>query len=217
MNWETIWDTVSTYCVEYAWKIIACVAVLIVGNLLIKLVTKKFLTSKAAGRLDPGAKAYGRMIARVALKVILAVIIVSILGIPVASVVTVLAAAGAAIALALQGSLSNVASGVILMATRPFRLGDWIEVGGHPMGEIVDFGLFYTTIRTVKQANVVIPNSALTSETIVNLTAYPNRRTDFTVSAAYGSDTAKVKRVILETLAADERILKSPPPFAEMS
>ena len=217
MNWETVWETVSEYCVKYAWKIVACIAVLIVGSLLIKLVTKKFLTGSAGGKLDPSAKAYGRMIARISLKIILAVIIVSILGIPVASVVTVIAAVGAAVALALQGSLSNVASGVILMASRPFRLGDWIEVGDDRlMGEVVDYGLFYTTIRTIEESNVVIPNSTLTSSVIVNLTAYGMRRTTFTVSAAYGSDTAKVKRVILEALASDERILTKPEPLAEM-
>ena len=216
MNWETIWTTLTTYCIEYAWKIIACIVVLIVGNLLIRLVTKKFLMSKAASRLDPGARSYGRMIARVCLKVLLVVIIVAILGIPVASFVTVIAAAGAAIALAIQGSLSNVASGIILMTTHPFRIGDWIESGGKS-GKVIEYGLFYTTIQTIEESNVVIPNSALTSSTIINYTPLETRRTNFTVSAAYGSDAEKVKKVILGAIASDTRILTDPAPFAEMS
>ena len=142
--------------------------------------------------------------------------VVGILGIPMASVITVLGAAGAAIALALQGTLGNLASGIMIVVLRPFRVGDFIEYSGN-LGTVLEIGLFATTVVTIDNRHVIIPNSALTSSTIINYSSEENRRVDMVISAAHGTDIEKVKEVILNYARHEKLILKDPAPFVRMT
>ena len=216
MDLEVLWSKLSEISVEYALKIISCLVVLIVGKLLIRLLMKYFLNGKVGKRMDLGFRNYTRTFVKVALEIVLVVIMVAILGVPVASIVTVIAAAGAAIALAIQGSLANVASGFILILTRPFKLDNWIAVG-EKTGKVTDQGLFYTTIRTIENLDVVIPNSELTSSTIINYSNQDIRRSNFTISAAYGTDASIVRQVVLDYLTSHQLVLNDPAPFCAMS
>lgn len=213
---RTVWDTFSEICIEYALRILGVIVILIVGKMLIRALMKHFLKGKVAEKLDPSVRNYIRTSIKFVLNVLIVVICVAVLGVPVASIIAVFATVGAAIVLAMQGSLSNVASGIVLLITRPFRLNDWITAGERT-GEVVELGLFYTTIRTIENLDIIIPNSELTTAVIINLSREDRRRANFTLKVAYGSDTEKVRRVVLDYIASCPLILKDPEPFCAMN
>ena len=215
-NWSDVWKSVSDKLVSIAGRLLACVLILIIGHLIIKVITKKILNSKKMDKLDPGVRGFLRTFIKVLLNVILIVSVVGVLGIPMASVIAVLGAAGAAIALALQGTLGNLASGIMLVVLRPFRVGDFIEVGGN-LGTVLEIGLFATTILTIDNRHVIVPNSTMTTSTLINYSSEELRRVDMVVHTAYGTDMEKAKQVILDYAKEDKYILDDPAPFVRMT
>lgn len=134
------------------------------------------------------------------------------LGVQTASIVAMLGAAGLAIGLALQGSLSNLASGLILVVQRTFKADDYIECG--PVsGSVCEIGLFNTTLRTPDNRLVTIPNSRLTGDNIVNYSVFPTRRLDVTISVDYATDLGFARKVIADVLADEPRVLDDPVPM----
>lgn len=216
MDWKNIWETVSAACVSLAGKLLLCLVVLLIGRLLVSLIQKRFLNTKKSEKLDPTFRSYMRSTARVTVKVLVLVAIVGILGVPIASIIAVISAAGAAIALALQGALSNLAGGLMLILFRPFRIGNFIESEGF-QGTVTDIGIFYTTLRTFDNKQVLLPNGKLISASLVNYSAEKTRRVDVVCSVAYGSDTEAVKEAILSYAAAHPQILQTPPPVVRMT
>ena len=212
---NAIWLSLSEKAISIAIRLLSCVIVLIIGYLIIKFVKKRLNKSKALAKLDASAASFIRAAVRVLLAIVLGVTVVAILGVPMASVIAVLGSAGAAIALAIQGTLGNLASGIMIVVLRPFRAGDFIEVGGN-LGTVLEVGLFSTRVRTPDNRHVVIPNSTLTSSTIINYSSEETRRVDMVASAAYGTDIEKVKAVILAYAESDGQILKDPAPTVRM-
>lgn len=215
-DWSVVWTTVTEKFISIAGRLLICAVILVAGHFIIKFVTKKLLNSKKMEKLDPGVRGFLRTFIKVLLNAILIISVIGVLGIPMASVVAVLGAAGAAIALALQGTLGNLASGIMIVILRPFRIGDFIEVGGN-LGTVLEIGLFATTIVTIDNRHVIVPNSTITTSTIINYSSEEKRRVDMTVSAAYGSDVEKVKSVILDYAKRDSLILDDPAPFVRMT
>ena len=215
-DWGVIWTNISDKFISIAGRLLICAAVLIAGHFIIKFVTKKLINSKRMEKLEPGVRGFLRTFIKVLLHTVLIVTAVGILGIPMASVVAVLGAAGAAVALALQGTLGNLASGIMIVILRPFRTGDFIEAGGN-LGTVLEIGLFATTVVTIDNRHVIIPNGTLTTSTIINYSSEENRRVDMIISAAYGSDIEKVKAVILDYAKRDSLILNDPAPFVRMT
>ena len=138
------------------------------------------------------------------------------LGIQTTSLVAIIGAAGLAIGLSLQGSLSNFASGVMIIAFRPFRVDDFIDAGG-VMGVVEEIQIFSTRLRTGDNKTVYVPNSSITSGTITNFNAKPTRRVDMVFGISYDSDIKQAKALLLEILEKDERILKDPAPVIAVS
>jgi len=132
-------------------------------------------------------------------------------GVQTASLVALLGAAGLAIGLALQGTLSNVASGVMLLVLRPFEVGDYIEVGGQG-GTVLEITLFTTQLSTPNNIFVSLPNSSVFNAAIVNYNRHETRRIDLTIGIGYGDDIDKALAVALEVISADERVLADPAP-----
>ena len=133
------------------------------------------------------------------------------LGVQTASFIAVLGAAGLAVGLALQGSLANFAAGVLLIIFKPFRVGDFIE-GGGISGVVEEVGIFTTEMRSPDNKKIIVPNNKMTSDSIVNYSAKDTRRVDIVAGVSYGDDLDKVKRVLQEIVAADERVLPEPAP-----
>ena len=118
-------------------------------------------------------------------------------------------AAGLAVGLALKGSLSNFASGVLLIIFKPFKSGDFIKAGGEA-GIVVEVGILTTELKTPDNVKIILPNSAVMGGSITNVSAHPTRRVDMTVGVGYGDDLNKAKQIMEDLLAADERVLKDP-------
>ena len=158
-------------------------------------------------KADRSVRSFAISFSSIALKAVVLITIAAYLGVPMSSMVALIASAGVAIGLALQGGLSNIASGMMIIIFRPFSLGDYIENAGQS-GTVDSIGIFHTTLATPDNKKIVIPNSILTSETLINYTAEDTRRVDLEYTAAYDSDIDRVKAIILETARAIPEAMK---------
>ena len=195
----------------YGLKAIAAVVILLVGLWLAKRLRNLFHTALEKRGVDATLIGFLSSIAYGALVVIVVIAAVGQLGVQTTSFVAVIGAAGLAVGLALQGSLSNFASGVLLILFKPFKAGDFIKAGGEA-GTVVQVGILTTELRTPDNVQVIMPNSAVMGSAITNVSAHETRRVDMTVGVGYGDDLGEAKRVIEELLAADDRVLADPAP-----
>lgn len=213
---ETVWNTILVSAPGIAWKIVTCLLVLIIGNAVIKFLCKRIENSKADQKLSDDARGYVNALIRGSLYVIMVIIIVSIIGIPMASVIAVLASAGAAIALALQGTLANFAAGIMLLVFKPIHVGNYVEAAG-TAGTVSDIGLFSTTLTTPDNKVVFVPNGQIVGGVITNYSLKDTRRVDVTFGVAYGTDAEAVKETVMAIANAHEKVLKDPAPFLRMT
>lgn len=197
-------------------KLIASAIVFIVGRFLIKLLIKALRNGKIGQKMEPTASHFLLNFISIALYVILAVTIIGIMGVPMASVVAAIASAGVAIGLALQGSLSNLAGGIMILLFHPFRVDHFIEAAGFS-GTVKDVDIFYTVLHTPDNKVVTIPNGTIMSSSIINYSLNDTRRVDLVFSVAYGTDADKVKAILLEEAGKHELALKDPEPFCRLT
>lgn len=216
INWSQIGTDFVNFCVNIAWKMLLALLVLIVGNLIIRFVLKRFGKSQAAQKMDPTALSFIRSFLRIGMYAVLAIAIVGILGVEMASIITVLATCGAALALALQGSLSNLAGGLMLLIFRPFRTGDYIEASGED-GTVIELGIFYTVLLTPNNQQVTIPNGTLISTVITNYSKEKTRRVVIDMNVAYGTDVEATKELIMGVAKAHSKVLSDPAPFIRLT
>ena len=199
-----------------AGKLVGAIIALIVGKIIIKAVMKSVKKSKLMKNSEPTVARFASNFIKIALNVLLVIIVIGILGVPMASVITVVASAGVAVGLALQGSLSNLAGGIMILIFRPFKIDNFVDIAGSA-GTVADIGIFYTVLKTPDNKEITIPNGTVMASTITNYSVHETRRLDFTLSVAYGTDVEKVKAVLLDEAAKNEMVLKDPAPFARLS
>ena len=189
---------------------------LAIGWGIVSSISKKFKKGKYGKKMDPTVRNFVANFCNIGLKIILVVVVIVMMGVPEASIAAVLASAGVTIGLALQGGLSNIASGIILLITRPFSIGDFVTVAGES-GTVTDINIYYTTILTPDNKTITVPNSAASTSNIVNFSVENKRRVDITVLVAYGTDTELVKSTLLEIANANEKVLRDPAPAAVLT
>ena len=215
-NTEQIITQVQELLAVYGLKVLAALAILIVGRLLAgwarKLVNKAMTRSKA----DPIIVGFVGSIVYVALLAFVIIAALGQLGIQTTSFIAILGAAGLAIGLALQGSLSNFAAGFLLIMFRPFKVGDFIE-GAGVAGIVESIQIFTTTMRTGDNKTVIVPNAKLLDDNIINYSTKETRRVDLTVGVSYDADLGEVKRILNDIAAKDERVLNDPEPQIAVS
>lgn len=216
MNFEELLARFVDWAIVTGKKLLAAALVVVVGYLLIKWLVKRMENSKFAKKNDPTVVRILQNFTRIGLYIVLVVSVVAILGVPMASVITVIASAGVAIGLALQGALSNLAGGIMILLFRPFRLGDFVEVAG-ATGTVTDIGIFYTTLTTGDNKVEVIPNGTVMGETITNYSVNDTRRVDFVFSAAYGTDVERVKAILLDEANRHSLVLHDKAPFCRLT
>ena len=175
---------------------------------MVRKIVKKILTKRNA---DPTIVSFVASITYVALMTFVVIAVLARLGIQTASFIAILGAAGLAIGFALQGSLSNFAAGFLIIVFKPYRAGDYIE-GGGTAGIVEEVRMFTTRLRTPDNKVVIVPNSKMTGDNIVNYSAKDTRRVDLVFGVGYGDDLQKVKQVLQDIVSSDERILKDPAP-----
>ena len=207
---------IGNILIEAMAKIILALLVWFIGKFIVGKLLKLLENMKAFKRQEETLRRFLLSASRIALYVILVISIIGILGIPMASIIAALASAGLAIGMALQGSLSNFAGGVMLMIFKPFKVGDYINAAGGE-GTVKEVNLFYTVLNTIDNKAVSIPNGSLMNANVTNMSSEELRRVDLTFGCAKGEDVERVQQVMLDAMASDELVLKSPEPFARLS
>ncbi|MBQ9759735.1 MAG: mechanosensitive ion channel [Clostridia bacterium] len=216
MDWNVFMNGLLDTAKNIALKLLAAVLVLIIGRIVIKWAVKLIKKSKFAQKTDETVMRVLLNFVNAGLYVVLIVSIIGILGVPMASVIAVIASAGVAIGLALQGALSNLAGGIMIMILRPFHIGNFVDIGGNS-GTVKDVGIFYTVLNTTDNKVITIPNGTVMGEEIINYSSNDTRRVDLVFSVAYGTDVEKVKNLLLEAARAHELVLDDPAPFARLT
>ncbi|CAI9392629.1 TPA: small-conductance mechanosensitive channel MscS [Citrobacter amalonaticus] len=192
---------------SYAVNIVAAVAIVIVGMIVARLVSNTVNRLMVARHIDATVADFLSALVRYGIVAFTLIAALGRVGVQTASVIAVLGAAGLAVGLALQGSLSNLAAGVLLVMFRPFRAGEYVDLGG-VAGTVLNVQIFSTTMRTVDGKIVVIPNGKIIAGNIINFSREPVRRNEFTISVAYDSDIDKVKQILTGIIESEDRILK---------
>lgn len=213
---KNLWTMLEEFAVTYGGKLIIALLLLVVGFKVVSVTTRKLVASRALRRLDPSARSLIRSVVSIVCKVLIGIIALSIMGVPMTSIITVVGSCGLAVGLALQGSLANIAGGLVLLVVKPFKVSDFIVVGD-ASGTVTEIGIFNTKIQTIDNRVIIIPNAAISNATVTNVTELPLRRVDLTFNAAYGDDIRQVKAALLDVCDRNEKILKDPAPFARVS
>ena len=209
--------TLSGYAVDIAKKLVVALIVLFVGFRLAKFVVKLLKNSKAFSRLDANVSSFLQSFLAVAIKALVLVTVAGIIGIPMTSFITILGSMAVAIGLSLQGSLSNIAGGIIILIFKPFSIGDFITVSGES-GTVCDIGLFYTKLTTVDNRKIILPNSIVSNETLVNTSEHKTRRVDLNITVSYDTDIKKAKEILLNIANTHPKVIKEPDaPMARLS
>jgi small conductance mechanosensitive channel len=196
---------------SYSVKVLVALVILYLGRWLAKSLTRMLERALLHKKVDRAVVSFLSGIIQAAIMVATVLIALSQVGIQTASFIAILGAAGLAIALALQGSLSNFASGVLIILFRPFRAGDFVDAAG-VSGVVEKIEIFQTVLRSADNKRIIVPNSQITGSAIVNYSAEKTRRVDLVVGISYDSDLKKAKELLEQILKADSRILAEPAP-----
>lgn len=208
---ERDYEGIAALAVSKAPLIIAAAAILVIGFIISNLVGKLVVKAMQAKGVDPSIHSFIKTIVTLILKFTFVLSALSTLKIDVNSFVTALGAAGVTAGLGLQSSISQLASGIQILMNHPFKSGDYIDVGT-VSGKVHEIKIMYTVLITVDNKRVIIPNSYITSNNIINYNAEDRRRLDLVFSVSYEADIAKAKEVILEVIRENNLILTDPAP-----
>ncbi|MBD3652485.1 mechanosensitive ion channel domain-containing protein [Kangiella sp.] len=201
---------------EYTPKVVSALVVLIVGLIIIRMIVNGVRKGFEKKNFDITLQRFLVSMISILLKAALAITVIGMLGIQMTTFVAMLGAAGLAIGLALSGTLQNFAGGVILLILRPYRVGDFVEMQGHS-GTVKEIQIFNTILTTPDNKTIIIPNSPISTGSMINYSTQPKRRVDFTIGIGYDDDIDKARDVILGVINKDERVHKDPEPFIAVS
>lgn len=209
--WEQFKADIGSGAAGFAVKLVAAIIMFIIGIAVIKLVKRLMKKPGARKNVDKSAHSFFVSFVNIALWALLIVGMACYLGVPSASVMALIGSAGLALSLALQGSLSNLAGGLMMLIFKPFRVDDYIKTADGYEGTVQSITILYTTLVTEDGKNVVLPNASVSNSAVVNYSAQPARRVDIDVDVAYGTDTQRVKSALLSCVEGDD-ILSDPAP-----
>jgi small conductance mechanosensitive channel len=201
---------------EIGLALLSAVVIFLVGRFLAKLLTKTTKRLMQKANIDPTLERFLNNLLYFAVMAIVIIATINQLGVQTTSLLAVVGAAGLAVGLALQGSLANFAAGVLLVGFRPYKVGDFIEAGG-VAGSVEEVQIFTTVFKTGDNKRIIVPNAQIMAGTIVNYSSNPTRRIDLVAGCGYDDDLDKVRKVLEEIVAADDRILEDPAPTIAVS
>ena len=216
MTWQTFLNHLLQLATSFGLKLIAAIVVLSVGVKLISWVCKLIRKSPRIQKLEDSFESFLTSFIKIALYAVLFITIAMILGVPATSFLTILASCGVAIGLALQGSLSNFAGGLMILFFKPFEIGDYIEADGKS-GTVVDISVVYTTLLTPDRKRITMPNGTLTNSSITNYSKEDLRRVDLTFTVGYESSDEAVKSAIKHVVDTHPLTLDTPAPLIRLS
>ena len=208
---EQLNQLIMSYGADFGVKILAAIATFVVGRIIVRILMSGVNRIMEKTEFDELLERFVATIIRALLNIFVILATLQVLGFELTSVIAVLGAASLAVGLALQGSLSNFAAGVLIIMFRPYRNGDYIEAAGEG-GSVEEVTMFNTILCTPDNRKIILPNSNVTSGSIINYSSHPTRRIDLTIGVGYGDDLKKTTQVLEDIIAADERILADPAP-----
>jgi small conductance mechanosensitive channel len=215
MDWQRIWDNVSTQLATFGLKVAGAIAVWIIGRWLIALAVRMLSAALTRQEVDPTLQRYIANIVGVALNIVLVVAILGYFGVETTSFAALIAAMGIAIGAAWAGLLANFAAGAFLIVLKPFKVGDYVKAGG-TQGTIKEIGLFATTILTPDNVSTFVGNNKIFSDTIQNYSASSYRRVDRVAQLAHGVEARDAIRRLKEALAKIPNVVTAPAPDVEI-
>ena len=212
MTWESIKEFLSTAGVN----LLSGIGVLTVGLFLVHWVMKLLDRYDGKMKIEPTLKGFLKTLVRILLYVVVVMTAVSTMGIPLTSIVTLLASAGVAVSLAMQGVLTNLIGGFILLMFKPIRVGEYVRIGDNE-GTVKNIGAFYTEMATFDNRHINLPNGSLTNTAIINFSREGTRRLDLTFSVAYESDLDQVYEVLNRVVKEEKALLPDPAPEVHLN
>ncbi len=217
-NGNTVADLLTLQALASVFgNVVAAILILIAGWIFAGWVGRRILgISARSAQLD---EMLFRFLSNIAYYIVLGfafLFVLNTFGVQTTSVIAVIGAAGLAIGLALQGTLSNVAAGIMIILFRPIKLGDFVDIGGQ-MGTVRDISINYTELASIGNVQIIVPNSQVWGNTIVNYSAYPLRRAEWTFGVGYGADLMRAEQTIRDTIMADPRAHAEPEPFVQVN
>lgn len=197
------------YLTTFGKNLLIALIVYFIGRFLIKYATKALKAIAKKRNMEPSLTSFLDSLVSISLNLLLAITIVGVLGIDTSSFLAVFASAGVAIGMALSGTLQNFAGGVLILILKPYKVGDFIEAQGFA-GNVKEIQIFSTILTTPDNQTIIIPNGALSTGCLKNSTAAPTRRIDLDVEVAYNTKTEDVRKVLMQLINEDSRIIKEP-------
>lgn len=215
--WDSLISTLPKDILQALFSFVVAIAVLLIGLRLIKWLIAHIKKTKLSARIDPTVHTFILSVISIGLKLLLVIAAASIMGVSNASIVAVLGSAGLAIGLALQGSLANFAGGVMILLFRPFLVGDFIELKSGESGTVTSISIFYTTLHTIDNHKLVIPNGTVSNASVSNYSAMQERRLSLDFSVRPDTDAARMSGLLRGIAASHDKVLQDPPPFARLT
>ena len=213
---ENAIDRLIEFGVLYGPRLLGSIVVLLIGIKLISVFSKWFYRALERREVDASLRPFLRSLLAVALKVLLVISVMSMIGVAMTSFIAIIGAIGLAVGLALSGTLQNFAGGVIILIIRPFKVGDFIKAQDY-MGTVLEIQIFNTILKTPDNITIILPNGNLSTNPITNFSVQPTRRAEWVFGIAYGDSFDKAKEIILDLIENDSRLLKDPEPFIAIS
>ena len=213
---SNLWANLSGFALTVGGRLLGAIVAYIIGAIIIKVIVKSIAHESKHPHLDPTVKGFLASFVKIALNLVLLVIVVAILGVPTASIISIIASAGVTVGLALQGSLSNLAGGIMILIFKPFKLGDFIECGSGS-GTVISVGTFYTTIRTGDNKHIIVPNGSLSNAAVTNYSVEAERRVDMVFTVGYGTDLKTAYSAINSVIATCDMIDTEKEPYVRLS
>lgn len=213
---QELLTTATAWVTEWGLEVLGALVVLVLGRLAAGWVRRGIGTMLTRGKVDQTLVPFLSGIAYYGVIAMVLVAVLGMIGVQTASLIAVLGAAGLAVGLALQGTLSSFAGGVMLLVFRPFRVGDYVEAGG-AAGSVQSVGLFSTTFHTPDNVRIIVPNSRIYGDIVKNYAANDTRRNDMVVGISYDDDIGVAIETIREILRGDDRVLAEPAPVVAVS
>jgi len=212
---NTIKAFVTGSVINFIFLALCAIAFVFIGFKLSSWVVKLIKKSKGFKKLDDSVESFLASLIGITLKILVVVVAATIVGFDVTALSAVIATFGVTAGLALQGSLSNLTGGIMILIFRPFKVGDYID-NHSDSGTVESIGIFYTTLKTPDNKTITVPNGLLSNATVVNYSTEDTRRVDIEFTVSYDSDIDKVNKVMQTAANADEKIFKDPAPFTAL-
>lgn len=215
MDWNKIWNSIVDFFKTNGWGIVKFFAVLLIGIILIKILLNVMRSVLNKTKMEKIAQQFIMTAIKLVLYLVLILALLSIIGIQVTGIITALSAALLAVGMALQSNIANLANGIVIVATHMFKKGDYIIVDGVE-GSITDINFLFTTLMTVDNKKITLPNSDIVNSPVVNGGANATRRVDFMFSVAYESDVELVKKIVIDVMKSNGKVRLDKEPFCRL-